>query len=418
MNNKVLAQLLIMSSNPSNPNNSSTSNITKSKKRNANMAKGEPSLVVGRTSNAAKSSGGTGRRGSNAGGGGGIGGNNNSGMNSTTTSTNTTGNSNKKDGASGGGGTVSGSAAVASSTLTAIHASQTNTTASNNNNSNSGGIVSRSYPRGVGLDFRKLTSLTLLSYVDHHGVQVRAEAPHSELAVAVARHFEHMEVDEDVCIGGFLERLEKGGTVINKNGLQVTEYARQTAYFDGTAETPEQRKRKRSKWAVRPREQVAAKVTRTDENGSWILASVQRFYPDTETYDVQDEDDTSKLIRLPWSHVMQLSEGNEGCFQKDKDCMAIFPETTSFYRAKVSKSPVWKLDPQTGNPMVKEIIVKFEDDEDSQGRTPHRRVPSRYVIPIPQDYFFEDPGAAAAASATTSATSAANVVAEAESSTA
>ena len=87
------------------------------------------------------------------------------------------------------------------------------------------------------------------------------------------------------------------------------------------------RKRKRSKWAARPGEQVAAKVTRTDENGSWILASVQRFYADTDTYDVQDEDDTSKLIRLPWSHVMRLSSGAEGCFKRGTDCMAIFPET-------------------------------------------------------------------------------------------
>jgi hypothetical protein len=28
---------------------------------------------------------------------------------------------------------------------------------------------SRSYPRGVGLDFRKLSGLTLFSYIDHHG---------------------------------------------------------------------------------------------------------------------------------------------------------------------------------------------------------------------------------------------------------
>jgi SAGA-associated factor 29 len=69
--------------------------------------------------------------------------------------------------------------------------------------------------------------------------------------------------------------------------------------------------------------------------------------------------------------------------------MAIFPETTSFYRATISKSPVWKLD-NRGNPVVKEIIVKFEDDEDAGGRTPHRRVPARYVIPLPAVYFFDD----------------------------
>eukprot|EP00934_Nitzschia_sp_Nitz4_P006840 Nitzschia sp. Nitz4//scaffold5_size260463//59942//60883//NITZ4_000957-RA/size260463-processed-gene-0.60-mRNA-1//1//CDS//3329555265//6830//frame0 len=237
---------------------------------------------------------------------------------------------------------------------------------------------SRSYPRGVGLDFRKLAGLTLVSYIEHHGVNIRAEAPPSELAVAVARHFEGMEVDEEECIGGFLERLEKGSTA-------TTDYARDTQFFDGHRIHP---KRKRTKWAARPGEQVAAKVTRTDENGSWILASVQRFYPDTETYDVQDEDDTSKLIRLPWSHVMRLSTGAEGCFRKGADCMAIFPETTSFYKAIVSRPPVWKL--IHGVPTVKEIIVKFEDDEDSQGRTPHRRVPSRYVIPVPSQYFYDE----------------------------
>ena len=29
--------------------------------------------------------------------------------------------------------------------------------------------VSRNYPRGIGLDFRKLSRTTLMSYIDHHG---------------------------------------------------------------------------------------------------------------------------------------------------------------------------------------------------------------------------------------------------------
>jgi len=238
-----------------------------------------------------------------------------------------------------------------------------------------------------------------------------------------------MEADEEEVIGGFLERLEEGPTV-------ATEYSRKTQRYpikinnnptngknankgkkgkDGktkgdakmnilpggnngssanngnTASIASSRgsNRKRTKWAARPGEQVAAKVTRTDENGSWILASVQRFYVDTETYDVQDEDDTSKLIRLPWSHVMRLSTGAEGCFLKGADCMAIFPETTSFYKSKVAKSPVWKLD--HGFPCVKEIVVQFDDDEDATtGKTPKRRVPSRYVIPVPSAYFYDE----------------------------
>ena len=42
------------------------------------------------------------------------------------------------------------------------------------------------------------------------GVPTRNEAPPSELAVAVARHFESMEVDEEQVIGGFLSRLSAG----------------------------------------------------------------------------------------------------------------------------------------------------------------------------------------------------------------
>ena len=265
---------------------------------------------------------------------------------------------------------------------------------------------SRSYPRGVGLDFKKLPSLTLMSYIDHHSVPVRNEAPPSEIAVAVARHFEAMEVDEDTVINGFLARLSAGqelGPLVPPPSQRVhpsheydryaaasADYARSTAFFDGHAPGPLARRRRRSKNAARPAEQVAAKITRTNENGSWILASVQRFYAESETYDVQDEDDTSKLIRLPWTHVMRLSKGSEGCFAKSTKVMAIFPETTSFYRAVVSKEPVWKLPKGSTTPVVKDLILKFEDDEDIEGRTPHRRVPSRYVIPLPEAYFHED----------------------------
>mmetsp|Transcript_325 Transcript_325/g.456 ORF Transcript_325/g.456 Transcript_325/m.456 type:complete len:303 (-) Transcript_325:181-1089(-) len=271
---------------------------------------------------------------------------------------------------------------------------------------------SRSYPRGVGLDFRRLAGLTLMGYIDHHGVLVRAEAPPSELAVAVARHFEAMEVDEEQVIGGFLARLSAGRDlgplippptttlpgkqsihpILARHAASAAEYARSTSHFDGSAPGALIRRRRRSKNAARPSEQVAAKITRTDENGSWILASVQRFYADTETYDVQDEDDTTKLIRLPWNHVMRLSDGTEGCFGKNTKVMAIFPETTSFYRAVVSKDPVWVLTKNAGvtEPTVKEMILKFEDDENAEGVTPHRRVPARYVIPLPESYFYED----------------------------
>ena len=269
------------------------------------------------------------------------------------------------------------------------------------------------YPRSVGVDFRTLPASTLLSYIGHHGIPLAADAPPSELGLTVAHHFDNLEVNEDAAIGAFLSKLQVGGgsndapflpptaspsqtnmSVLNAVASHyLSDYIRDSTYFDGQALTPARRKWKRRKFAASQGDQVAAKVTRTDENGSWILAYVLRYYPDSETYDVQDEDDTSKLIRLPWNHVMRLSTGQEGWLDKGSKVMAIFPETTSFYRAIVSKHPVWtdgKQDGDEGKPRVKEIILKFEDDEDQDGKTPHRRVPSRYVIPLPQRYFYED----------------------------
>ena len=77
-------------------------------------------------------------------------------------------------------------------------------------------------------------------------------------------------------------------------------------------------------------------------------------------------------------------------YTKNKECMAIFPETTSFYRAIVSKAPVWTWDENRHCPVVQELVVKGEDEEDAAGRTPHRRVPSRYVIPLPSEYFHQE----------------------------
>ena len=56
----------------------------------------------------------------------------------------------------------------------------------------------------------------------------------------------------------------------------------------------------------------------------------------------------------------------------------------------MSKDPVWKLPKGSTTPVVKDLILKFEDDEDVESYTPNRRVPSRYVIPLPEAYFHDD----------------------------
>ena len=123
-------------------------------------------------------------------------------------------------------------------------------------------------------------------------------------------------------------------------------------------------------------EQVAAKVSMTEENGAWILASVVKYDHTSDAYAVQDEDD-SKIIELPASRIRRLGMAEDALdeLQKGERVMAIFPETTSFYRAVVSKAPK-----RAAGGAPAEIVLKFEDDEDDAGRTPHRRVRLGFVL--------------------------------------
>lgn len=58
--------------------------------------------------------------------------------------------------------------------------------------------------------------------------------------------------------------------------------------------------------------------------------------------------------------------------------MGVFPETTSFYRATVVKSPK---NPATNSSQSHwEVVVRFDDDEDESGKWPARRVPARFVL--------------------------------------
>ena len=80
--------------------------------------------------------------------------------------------------------TAANSAAAAPSAGTTATTTNGGNNNNNNNNNNNGSSTkiprrtsgksnhSRSYPRGVGLDFRKLAGLTLVSYIDHHGTSI------------------------------------------------------------------------------------------------------------------------------------------------------------------------------------------------------------------------------------------------------
>ena len=91
--------------------------------------------------------------------------------------------------------------------------------------------------------------------------------------------------------------------------LPPSQYSETARIISSNTPSIQAYKRKRQKAAALPGEQVAAKTSRSDENGSWILASVQAYHGETETYDVQDEDDITKLIRIPFTNVMRLGTG-------------------------------------------------------------------------------------------------------------
>ena len=78
---------------------------------------------------------------------------------------------------------------------------------------------------------------------------------------------------------------------------------------------------------------------------------------------------------LPFTDVKRLDD-SAAYLRRGDEVLAVFPETTSFYRAVVAKNP--KATGSGSSPP--DIVVRFEDDEDATGKAPARRVPARFVL--------------------------------------
>ena len=129
---------------------------------------------------------------------------------------------------------------------------------------------------------------------------------------------------------------------------------------------------------------MAAKLAKAEEDGEWILGNVLEYDPKTQRYLVQDEDDEERVLTLSFAEVVRL-EDRSTLLRRGDQVLAVFPETTSFYRAAVVKQPKSSSSSnRNGNSNsesgVDEVVVRFEDDEDEQGRNPARRVPVRFVL--------------------------------------
>ncbi|KAL4169447.1 hypothetical protein KRP22_010367 [Phytophthora ramorum] len=130
---------------------------------------------------------------------------------------------------------------------------------------------------------------------------------------------------------------------------------------------------------------VAAKVARSHE--LWIMARVVAYNADSNTYEVEDvdsgddeeeEDAPRRHYIVPWQQVVELPgdslpEGEWIHYTVDERVMAMYPNTTSFFRSTI------RVPNPRGAPYV---ILKFDEDEDEHGLVPDRKVPFRFVAPL------------------------------------
>ncbi|XP_057321423.1 SAGA-associated factor 29-like [Microplitis mediator] len=127
---------------------------------------------------------------------------------------------------------------------------------------------------------------------------------------------------------------------------------------------------------------VAALVkSSSDEEENWILAEVVNFNPVTNKYEVDDIDEEQKdrhtlskgrIVPLPLMRANPETDSH-ALFPKGSVVLALYPQTTCFYKAVVNQLP---------NSATEEYEVLFEDASYADGYLPPLNVNQRYVISI------------------------------------
>ncbi|KAG7206188.1 hypothetical protein KM043_003580 [Ampulex compressa] len=126
---------------------------------------------------------------------------------------------------------------------------------------------------------------------------------------------------------------------------------------------------------------VAALVKGSEEEENWILAEVVQFNPTTNKYEVDDIDEEQKdrhtlsrrrVVPLPLMRANPETDPH-ALFPKGSIVMALYPQTTCFYKAVVNQLP---------STATEEYEVLFEDATYADGYSPPLNVAQRYVISI------------------------------------
>ncbi|CAH8494281.1 unnamed protein product [Schistosoma mattheei] len=135
--------------------------------------------------------------------------------------------------------------------------------------------------------------------------------------------------------------------------------------------------------ALVPEPDVAAAACNLSEG--CILAEVVSYNPDKEIYEVEDVDaeegkmpkryslSRSKVIPLPKWKANPITNP-EAIFNKGATVLALYPQTTCFYKAIVDEIPIHIHD---------EYSLYFEDSSYPEGYAPAIKIPQRYVIQCP-----------------------------------
>ncbi|XP_078125424.1 LOW QUALITY PROTEIN: SAGA-associated factor 29 [Sander vitreus] len=137
-----------------------------------------------------------------------------------------------------------------------------------------------------------------------------------------------------------------------------------------------------SDYVAKQGDKVAARVKAVDGDEQWILAEVVSYNHSTNKYEVDDIDEEGKerhtlsrrrIIPLPqWKANPETDP--EALFQKDQLVLALYPQTTCFYRALIH-TPPHRVRPSALRSLLYENVTSFP-----QFYSPPLNVAQRYVV--------------------------------------
>lgn len=134
-----------------------------------------------------------------------------------------------------------------------------------------------------------------------------------------------------------------------------------------------------SNYVAKVGDMVAALVKGSDGDENWILAEVVYYNHNSNKYEIDDIDEEQKerhvlsrrrVVPLPLMRANPETD-LDALFPKDTLVLALYPQTTCFYRAIIQELP------KTAH---EEYQVLFEDSSYPEGYSPPLSVPQRYVI--------------------------------------